>query len=173
GVDKQINLYSMIPWKLSFQYYDQATNQLRFLEAEPGEKEYGEFWGNMLSALAAHLKEKGWFEKTYIAMDERSMEAMKETLKVIHQADPGFNVALAGDLHREIVNEIDDYCLTLGQDFSAEELQRRKKEGKFSTFYTSCAHPYPNSFTFSPPAESEWIGWHAAALGLDGFLRWA
>ena len=31
----------------------------------------------------------------------------------------------------------------------------------------------PNNFTFSPPAESEWIGLFAAARGYDGFLRWA
>ena len=31
GIDKQINCYSMVPWELSFQYYDQATNSLKFL----------------------------------------------------------------------------------------------------------------------------------------------
>ena len=33
--------------------------------------------------------------------------------------------------------------------------------------------PYPNIFTFSPPAESAWFGWSAAKEGLDGYLRWA
>ena len=31
----------------------------------------------------------------------------------------------------------------------------------------------PNTFTFSPPAESEWLPLFAAANGYDGFLRWA
>lgn len=173
GIDKQINAYTMIPWRLSFQYYDQATNKLRYLEAKPGEKEYEAFWGTMLSSFAEHLKEKGWFEKTYIAMDERSMEAMQATLEVIHNADKDFKVSLAGDLHEEIENEIDDYCLTLGQEFLEETLTKRKKNKQISTYYTSCAHSYPNVYTFSPPAESEFLGWHAASENLDGFLRWA
>ena len=32
GIDKQINCYSMVPWELSFQYYDQATNSLQFVK---------------------------------------------------------------------------------------------------------------------------------------------
>ena len=31
----------------------------------------------------------------------------------------------------------------------------------------------PNTFTFSPPAESAWLGWYAAAQGYSGYLRWA
>jgi hypothetical protein len=31
----------------------------------------------------------------------------------------------------------------------------------------------PNNFVFSPPFEGRYLGWHAAALGYDGFLRWA
>ena len=37
-----------------------------------------------------------------------------------------------------------------------------------------CLHPTtPNTFTHSAPAEAEWLGFFAAANGLDGFLRWA
>ena len=57
--------------------------------------------------------------------------------------------------------------------FTDEELARRKAGGKVTTFYTSCAEPRPNTFTFSPLAESEWFGWWAAKLNLDGYLRWA
>lgn len=173
GVDRQINCYSMIPWRLSFQYYDQATNRLRHMEAKPGEPAYEEFWVAMLKSFADHLKRKGWFEKTRIAMDERPMEAMMETLKVIRKADKHFKVALAGNLHPELSDDIEDYCIPYGQNFSPELLSRRKAAGRVSTFYTSCSQPYPNTFTFSPPAESEWLGWYAAARNLDGFLRWA
>lgn len=173
GVDKQINCYSMIPWRLSFQYYDQATNQLKFVETEPGEEAFAEMWGAMLTAFAAHLKEKGWFEKTFIAMDERPMEAMKETLKVIYSADKDFNVSLAGGLYPELLDEIGDYCIPYYSEFTPEMLEKRREKGQVSTFYTSCSQSYPNSFTFSPPAESELIGWIVADRKLDGFLRWA
>ena len=173
GVTKQINAYSMIPWKLSFAYFDEASNTTRHLQTQPGEAEYEEAWIAMLRQFAAHLKQKGWFDKTYIAMDERSMEAMRETIKVIRKADPGFRISFAGSLHPELFEDIDDYCVSLGESFPEEVKSERRQQGKISTFYTSCAHAFPNSFTFSPPAETEWYGWYAANQGLDGYLRWA
>ena len=44
GIDKQINCYSMVPWKLSFQYFDQATNSMQYVKTAPGEKAYEEMW---------------------------------------------------------------------------------------------------------------------------------
>lgn len=88
GIDKQINCYSMVPWELSFQYYDQATNSLKFVKTAPGEEAYEEMWVAMLSSFSKHLKEKGWFDICAIAMDERPMEVMQKTLKVIRKADP-------------------------------------------------------------------------------------
>ena len=83
GVRKQISCFSMVPWRLSFQYFDQASNSFKYLNAKPGEAAYEEFWITMLKSFAQHLKEKGWFEITHIAMDERLMKDMQETLKVI------------------------------------------------------------------------------------------
>ena len=40
GVKKQISCYSMVPWRLSFQYLDQASNSFKFLNAKPGEPAY-------------------------------------------------------------------------------------------------------------------------------------
>lgn len=173
GVTKQINCYSMVPWKLSFQYFDQATNQLQSVETKPGEVQYEQMWGAMLSAFAKHLKEKGWFEKTYISMDERPMEVMQETLKIIKNADPNFKVSLAGALHNELEPHLDDYCVALRMKYSEEVKEKRKKQGKVTTYYTSCEEPFPNTFTFSEPAESEWLAWYAAKENLDGYLRWA
>ena len=51
--------------------------------------------------------------------------------------------------------------------------ERREKQGLKSTVYTCCTEPFPNTFTFSAPAEAVWIGWHAAAGNYDGYLRWA
>lgn len=173
GITKEINCYSMVPWRLSFQYFDQATNQLREVNTKPGEPAYDEMWNAMLKSFSAHLKEKGWFNITHISMDERPMEVMQKTLKIIRQADPGFKVSLAGSLHEELSDELNDYCVALRMKYSDEMIQKRRSEGKVTTFYTSCEEPHPNTFTFSPPAECEWFGWYAAKAGLDGYLRWA
>ncbi|MDO4228254.1 MAG: DUF6067 family protein [Capnocytophaga sp.] len=173
GVTKQINCYSMVPWKLSFQYFDQATNQLQSIETKPGETQYEEMWTAMLSAFAKHLKTKGWFEKTFISMDERPMEVMLETFKIIKKADPNFKVSLAGTLYNELEPHLDDYCVALRMKYTDEVKTKRKKQGKITTFYTCCEEPYPNTFTFSEPAESEWLAWYACKENLDGYLRWA
>lgn len=44
GIDKEITCFSMIPWKLSFRYYDQATDSHKEIKCAPGQKEYTEFW---------------------------------------------------------------------------------------------------------------------------------
>ena len=173
GVKKLINCYSMVPWRLSFQYFDQASNSFKYLDAKPGEAAYDEFWGNMLTSFAKHLKEKGWFDITHISMDERPMKDMLATLKVIRKADKDFKVSLAGTYHDELVKELHDYCIAIGEKFPAEVIKSRKEAGQVTTYYTCCTEPRPNTFTFSAPAEAEWLGWFAAKENLDGYLRWA
>lgn len=173
GVKKQINCYSMVPWRLSFQYFDQASNSFKYLDVKPGEAAYDEFWGNMLTSFAKHLKEKGWFDITHISMDERPMKDMLATLKVIRKADKDFKVSLAGTYHDELVKELHDYCIAIGEKFPAEVIKSRKEAGQVTTYYTCCTEPRPNTFTFSAPAEAEWLGWFAAKENLDGYLRWA
>lgn len=173
GVTGQINCYSMIPWRLSFQYLDQASNSFRYLSAEPGDPEYEEFWTVMLRSFAAHLREKGWFDITMIAMDERPMEQMLSAVEVIKNADPDFRIAFAGNCHDELLDVLDYYCIPIGSVYPEGAVEKRRAEGKVTTWYTCCTEAWPNTFTFSRPAEAEWIGWYIAANGLDGYLRWA
>ena len=173
GVKKEINCYSMVPWRLSFQYFDQASNQFKYFNGKPGEPAYEEFWMRMLKSFAEHLKEKGWFAITHIAMDERGLKDMLATIEVVYKADKDFKLSLAGTYHKELLEHLDDYCITFAEKFTPEELQKRKAEGKVTTFYTCCTEPRPNTFTFSPLAEAEWLGWWAAKLNVDGYLRWA
>lgn len=173
GINKEITCYSMVPWKMSFQYYDQATNSLKEMRTEPGQTEYTQLWTTMLRSFAKHLKEKGWFDITHISMDERPLKVMKKTIKVIRNVDPDFKISLAGALHEQLSDELDDYCVALRMKYSEEMKDNRKKDRKITTFYTSCEEPFPNTFTFCPPAECEWFAWHAAKEELDGYLRWA
>lgn len=173
GIDQQINCYSLIPWKLSLQYFDQASNTLKFLDTKVGTPEYDEYWRDFLKDFATHLKQKGWFEKTTIAMDERPLKDMQKAIKLVKEADPGFKISLAGNYHKEIEADIYDYCVASGQFFSKDVMIARKVAGKPSTVYTCCTEPYPNTFSFSPTAEAVWLPLYASAKDFDGYLRWA
>ena len=175
GIDEQINCFSMIPWALSFPYYDVATNCMQVLRAAPGDAAYEEMWVATLKAFSQHLREKGWFDITTIAMDERPMHAMQKAMAVIRKADPSFKVSLAGNWHPEIEADLYDYCIALDQAelVPQEVLTRRQSEGKKTTVYTCCSTHKPNTFTFSVPAEGAWYGFYVAGTEYDGYLRWA
>ena len=175
GIDKEITCFSMIPWKLSFRYYDQATHSHKYINCAPGEEAYTKFWGGMLSAFKAHLTEKGWFEKTFISMDERSLQQMQAAIKVIKEFAPGMKISMAGNYHPEIEADIYDYCLDIFAygAYTPELLATRRAQGKVSTYYTCCSAEYPNLFTFSDPADAAFIALEALAKDLDGYLRWA
>lgn len=175
GIGKEITCFSMIPWKLSFRYYDQATHSHKYINCAPGDEAYASFWGGMLSAFSAHLKEKGWFEKTFISMDERSLQQMQAAIKVIKDYAPGLKISMAGNYHPEIEADIHDYCLDIFAygAYTPELLAKRRAAGKVSTYYTCCSAEYPNLFTFTAPSDAEFIALEALAKGLDGYLRWA
>lgn len=175
GIDKEITCFSMIPWKLSFRYYDQATHTHKYINCAPGDEAYAQFWGGMLSAFAKHLKEKGWFDKTFISMDERSLQQMQAAIKVIKEYAPGMKISMAGNYHPEIEADIYDYCLDIFAygAYTPELIASRREQGKVSTYYTCCSAEYPNLFTFTAPADAEFIALEALAKDLDGYLRWA
>lgn len=173
GIDSQINCYSMIPWKLEFDYFDQATGQSCTVNAAPGSEGYEAYWGRFIVDFAAHLRQKGWFEKTYIAMDERPEESMAAALALIKKYEPEMKVALAGNYHASIADDIDDLCITFSSVFPEGDIERRRAEGKISTYYTCCAEGFPNTFIASQPEEACWNAMVALQKGVDGYLRWA
>lgn len=173
GINGLISCYTMIPWALNFDYYDEATNRIQFINTKPGEKAYADYWGSFLKDFSKHLRKKGWFEKTAISMDERPMEAMREAIKVIKDADPEFKITLAGNYHPEIQADLYYLSIPYGHKFPADVKAERKQKGQISTVYTCCSEAFPNMFTFSNPAEATWTALHAIAGGYDGYLRWA
>jgi hypothetical protein len=174
GITQRINCYSMITWDLSFIYYNEDLGRNNSITLTPGSDEYTNYWSGMIKEFTRHLKEKGWFSKTVIAVDERPVENMQAMIALLRDIDPEWKIALAGDsYHPEIEGDIYDYSLASYLDFGDAELERRKAEGKPTTIYTACVEEYPTGYTFSPPAENAFLGWHVAAKGLTGYLFWA
>lgn len=175
GIDKQINCYSMIPWALEFDYIDQATSSPATFQAAPGSEEYNEYWGAFIADFARHLKAKGWFEKTMIAMDERPLESMQAVLGLIRKVEPAFKISLAGSYHEPVIYDIVDFSETFSgkREFPESAKAKRKELGLTTTIYTCCAEAHPNMFVISDPDEAAWLGWFAQAENYDGYLRWA
>ena len=173
GIDKQINCFSMVPWDMSFRYWDEATSTYKSLKTTTGTAEYRELWTSFLKAFKAHLVEKGWFEKTNIAMDERGEADLQNAYNIANGL--GFNCALAGNYHSSLCGTYRDLCAQLGQEhlFTAQQLSSRKAKGWITTFYTSCANSEPNIYTNSLPAEAAYLPIYAAKMNLDGYLHWA
>ena len=83
GITQRINCYSMITWDLSFIYYDEAMGRNNSITLTPGSDEYTDYWSGMIKEFTQHLKEKGWFSKTAIAVDERPVESMQAIIALL------------------------------------------------------------------------------------------
>ena len=176
GITEQIDCYTLVPWHYRFDYYDCATNSVKNLACKPGETKYHDFIVPFLKDFSRHLHEKGWFERTYIAMDERPTDQMEAAWKTVQDADPEFKIEGAANysVESEAADRVDDLSVAFQYNLlNREALARRTSKGQIITFYTCCGPERPNTFTFSPPAESAYLGWHALACDYNGYLRWA
>lgn len=173
GISDQINCYTMIPWGNRFSYFDESIARDTTVITIPGTSEYKEIWTPFLRQFVEHLKAKGWYEKTTIALDERKVKDMQNMIAFVRSIAPELKLSLAGGYHPEVNDDFYDLCVASRHSFPLEEIQARSEKGYHTTYYTCCVEEYPNNFTFSPPAEGVYQGWYAAAKGFTGYLRWA
>jgi hypothetical protein len=174
GIKEQIDCYSMIPRDYSFRYFDETDNEYKVLNATPGSSAFENHWRPFLLAFREHLQNKGWMDKTCIALDECDLKDMLSVIKFIKTTTPEFKIAFAGKYNPEIADDI--YDLSLLNDSHADSLSIGKRCDNHlpTTFYVSDSkQAHPNDFTFSPLAENTSMGWHAMALGYSGYVRWA
>lgn len=176
GITQQIDCYTLVPWQYTFDYYDCATNSTKHVACKPKEAAYRDLILPFLRDFAQHLKQKGWFDITCIAMDERPIDQLEAAWNIVREADPGYRIE--GAANYNIESDIADRMYDLSVEFNydllkPEALARRASKGQKITFYTCCFPDRPNTFTFSDPAESAYLGWHAMACDYNGYLRWA
>ena len=173
GIDKAITIYTPIPWGNRFRIMDEASGNYTYQTWEPGTDSFRTVWNIFLTDLKAHLKGKGWLEKTYLGINENPMEQTLAAINVIKNHSKDWKITYAGNWHEELNPLLDDYCFLYGQESSVDIVKKRAAKGFTTTFYVCCNPPIPNNFVFSPPIEGRWISWYTAAHQYDGFLRWA
>ena len=177
GLGPAICCYTLCPWGYVVRWQN-AKGETESCVAKPGTKEFEDYWGVFLQAFATHLKQKkGWFEQTYISMDERSIEDVKLIGEFVQKHAPGLRISMAGNqLPSQYGVTIDDFCMILSDKINADYLKEtaeRRAKGMVTTYYVCCGPLYPNTFMSSGPGEAFWLGAYPAMIGLDGFLRWA
>jgi|GEM_PF-164129 len=196
GLGPDIACYTMCPWKYNVTWKEEKCENVELCKYEnmeepngvrtyverrekflPGTPEFEDYWGPFLVDFAAHLKEKGWFADTYIAMDERKPEDVKKIVDLIQAKAPGMKVAICGKTKPSAFAgiQIENFCqglIHLRDDFLPELAPRRAK-GYKTTFYVCCTAKHPNTFFESPRDEGFYLGAYPVMIGFDGFLRWA
>ena len=175
GIKEQINCYSMVPVGNKFSWFDEKSSKTITIESIPGTKAYEDMWRSFLRDFKAHLKAKGWLNKTAIALDEREEEEMEKMFVFLKEAAPELKISMAGFYYGKINPAIYDFSSNWRHvdTLAGDVIDARRRSGLKTTYYVACGIPKPNNFTFSPPAESCYEGWFASAMGFDGFLRWA
>lgn len=173
GVDEAITIYSPVPWGNRFRYRDGKTGNYAYEIMAPDSKAFKTFWNIFLTDLKAHLQRKGWFEKTYIGINENELKQTLAAIQVVKDHSKEWRITYAGDWHKELDLLLSDYSFLYGKEPSLKEAAERSARGASSTYYVCCNPAKPNNFVFSPPIEGRWISWYAVAYGYDGFLRWA
>lgn len=177
GIGPDIACYSMVPWKYIVYAENEKGEEIK-IEAKPGTKEFEDYWKDFLSDFSAHLKEKGWLGRTYISMDERTVEDMRLISAFVKKYAPELKISTAGNFDPSKYPEIkiDNYCTIIDKvtdKFIANNVESRRSSGKLTTYYVCCVPRKPNTFMESQLEESFWCGFFPAAKNLDGFLRWA
>ena len=173
GIDKAITIYTPIPWGERFRYLDEATGNYVYERWLPTSDVFKTNWNVFLTDLKAHLEKKGWFDKTYIGINENAMEQTLSAIKVVKAHSNKWKITYAGDWHPQLDNLLDDYSCVYGKEPQVRDVNKRTSKKQTTTYYICCTPPKPNTFVFSPPVEGRWLGWYALAHGYDGLLRWA
>ncbi len=173
GIREQINCFSMVPWDMTFRYFDAFLGSEVDLKTKTDSEAYRSLWTAFLKSFAQHLKDKGWYDKTCIAMDERGLASMLDAYRIAQEAVPGIKMALAGNYHEQLVEKLYDYCIPYAHSFPKDERARRANAKQVTTFYTCCTEQWPNLFSNSKPVEAVILPLYAVANGFDGYLHWS
>ena len=181
----QIKCYSIVPWNNRIEYFNEETNKIESINPQPGTDLWTNTWTEFLTSFMKHVEEKGWFNITYISMDERRMEDLISCVNLIESITNSngdhFKISSAMNYQSgndySFLDKIDDISIGLSHiNHKSDDMKNmaahRKELGLLTTIYT-CTGDYPNSFTISDTVESAWTMWYSLAQNTDGFMRWS
>jgi len=92
GIDGAITIYTPVPWGYRFRYLDEQSGEYVHVEWPPKAEAFRRFWPVFLDDLKRHLLQKGWFEKTYLGINENPLDVTLVAVKVIKDHSPDWKI---------------------------------------------------------------------------------
>lgn len=188
GIGDKIVLYSVAPWHNSFTYWEngELVREVFYIQPTNGSAYYTEnytiLWTGFLTDLVTHLTEKGWFDDSYIGIDEQGFSSTAFDLIESVKNKDGKCLKTAGAMDSFIEKKnlamrvtdlnVGDTAAAAHQAEFDQLLKDREAKGLRTTLY-SCTGHRPGNFSLSAPVESYWSIVNAGKSGTAGFLRWA
>lgn len=178
GVDGRILAFSISDWANRITYFDERSGEVCVENLTPGSSRWKAVWGEFLRDFMVHTTEKGWFDRVYMAMDERPADVVENVLDLVesvrNEQGECFRTALAVFTFdtEYLFDRVTDLSLAIYMDpvkLDALTVHRRRL-GLTTTLYT-CGAQY--SALENAPIESLYTLWYCEKRGADGFLRWA
>ena len=178
-----IKCYSIVPWNNQVTWKDANGNTVK-KSLSVGSDEWKEIWGEFLVDFMAHSEEMGWFDITYISMDERGIDMLRPTVELIKSTrdDQGRSLKISSALNYkspdtyDLTDQIEDISINQGYSTNTSEMKaltaHRKALGLKTTIYT-CTGDFPGNFMISDPGDNYWSVLNATRLGGDGYMKWA
>lgn len=198
----RIKAFGLLNWKGVIEYYDEATGKTeKILAFQRNDKPEGTlptsnedrkkfklveasrpYLEDFLKDFMKHSEEKGWFDITYIAVDE--CPATKSLYNVVESVknDQGEPFKMSAAMNYASNAESTFYIADASPNQSQirqpggagmrKMSQARRADGLHTTFY-NCVGDWPNVNTSSDPGEAYWSMMNIVKLDTDGYLRWA
>ena len=116
GIRGAITIYTPLPWGFRFRFLDESTDQYIVEEWPPESVQFRNIWKLFLDDLKSHLEQKGWFEKTYLGINENPLSNTLSAAKFIKEHSKKWKITYAGDWHPELTSILDDYCCIINSE---------------------------------------------------------
>ena len=181
GIDERIDAYGILGWNRDeIPYWSVELQSVQVLSAPVGSAAHTQAWRSFLPRFRAYLQENGWFDRTYLAIDEGPAQAAA-LIDLIQADDRDWKVALShfdAFLPETVGRQVDLMNVSVGV---ASNYVPQSRETQLRTLYTSCLLDEMKPITRlnslvtrdSNPADVEWLTWYVEKLGMQGYSRWA
>lgn len=200
GIGPRIHAFGLLGFRPpEFLKYEHTGSGERVKErVEVGDDRWTTAWTAFFEAFVPHLREQGWLEDTWLAIDERDEDVLEEVVAFLETVTPNLadKLSIAGSvdadpyaddlslntLHVPTIpakyekSHIDESEMDGRPDLeniTPAAVDERRREGKTTTYYVAGTPSHPNRLAFSPAVESRLLPWVAADNDLDGLLSWS